>query len=102
MPFEPYSPEPAIVSAELALARKVRDLLAVPERWCKVKFRIDPGSCMVGAIMRFGSIKRPESVAVRKRMELICGNRVESFNDHPATTHADIVRVTAALVASFE
>jgi hypothetical protein len=104
MPFEPYSPEPQVVSPELALAREVRDLLAVPERWCQG--RLSDGRdayCLDGAIIVAGDYSPVERFVVRERLNKFTGGgSFVAWNDDRHTTHADIVRVMNAVVASFE
>lgn len=96
----------------LELARKVAEILAVPERWCQDEFTSDGAYCLIGALRKAASVPddqlldTPAAYAVRRRMGELCGpyrsRNSMVFNDAPTTTHADIVALTRAVVASFE
>jgi hypothetical protein len=71
-------------------------LIALPSQWCKGSERNPAGQyCLRGALVAVGAwdLLRPAvSAAVR---ELGAGQfqRIEEFNDHPLTTHEDILHV---------
>lgn len=111
MPFD--GNEANHINAEaLAIARRVQALLATPEGWCRVLLTDGAGSfCLLGALASaegqrvrpFQSnpnMRTPAGQLVRKRMRQIAKCSPEVFNDR--AIHADIVALTAALVASFE
>ncbi len=74
---------------------KVIDLLSDERRWCKRTLRTRDGRrCIVGAIMAadaMAELKAPVLLAV----EQVSGQAqpIESFNDLPWTTHADVMKV---------
>jgi len=75
---------------------QVINLLATPTRWCKAQFKTRDGRyCIRGAIMAVEGadfLKRFMLQAIRE----VTGKRylrIESFNDHPYTRHAQVLRV---------
>lgn len=99
-----------------AVLRAARDLISVPERWTKwgysfiekprkkaealtqYPYDVKPEAtcyCSLGAVMaitRPGTSLRIASMAALERLGGI-GISVPRFNDHPLTTHADVLRM---------
>lgn len=82
---------------------KARELLSDPKRWCKDEY-ISCGErisyCTIGAIKTVsGQINvfascNPTAEAARDRVECFLPdqfNSVHEYNDHPDTTHADVL-----------
>lgn len=75
----------------------VIELLANPERWCKGALTSHNGRhCIRGAMIAANAIdlEAPVLAAIRE----VAGKRfrrIESFNDHPATEHAQMLQVLA-------
>lgn len=77
-------------------------LISDPDDWCKQQLRsFDGRHCMLGAIMATElqpftrtALKAPILAAIKD----VTGRqyeRIETFNDHPLTTHAQVMRVMA-------
>lgn len=88
----------------LELARKVEEILAVPERWCQGIMCDGEAQCIAGAFLTLLDENpiTPGVYAVRNRIRELCGGDIIYWNDDPLRTHADIVALTRAVVASFE
>jgi hypothetical protein len=75
---------------------EVERLLINERRWCKGRLRDERGRyCLAGAMQAVEARQLLEPVVLRAVRE-VGGRRywrIESFNDHPYTTHADILRV---------
>src|SRR5438105_3306226 len=77
---------------------KVIDLLGTPDRWCKGTLRTHDGRhCIRGAIMAVDGVGTLQPVVLRAINEVTGRHyrRIESFNDHPDTDHAQVVEVLA-------
>ena len=75
---------------------KVINLLATPDRWCKGTLRTHDGRhCIRGAIMAVDGVGTLQPVVLRAINEVTGRHyrRIESFNDHPFTDHAQVVEV---------
>ena len=75
---------------------KVIDLLSDPRRWCKGKFRTPDGRrCIVGALMDVDAEVELEAPILLAIKQVTACNYwwIQNFNDHPLTTHADVVKV---------
>ena len=75
---------------------KVIALLSDPRRWCKNRLRSPDGRrCIVGALMDVDA--EVELVApILLAIEQVTGRNywwIQNFNDHPLTTHAEVVKV---------
>jgi hypothetical protein len=74
----------------------VIDLLATPERWCKGALRSHDGRyCIRGAVRAVNAAEVLEPTILRAIGE-VAGQRfrrIESFNDHPNTSHEQILAV---------
>lgn len=75
---------------------RVIDLLDTPEKWCKGVLKSSDGRlCILGAVLEAHAdkvLKAPLLAAI----EQVTGRaypRIETFNDHRATTHAMVLRV---------
>ena len=75
---------------------KVIDLLSDERRWCKNHLRTPDGRyCLLGAMEAADAtieLERPVLLAI----EQVTGRNywwIQNFNDHPLTTHADVVKV---------
>ena len=76
----------------------VIDLLETPDRWCKGALRSHDGRyCIRGAIRAVSGSDVLEP-AILNAIGQIAGRRfrrIEAFNDHPNTTHDQVVSVLA-------
>src|SRR5947209_1852095 len=74
----------------------VIDLLAAPDKWCKGALRSHDGRyCIRGAVRAVGAADVLEPVILQAIGE-VAGKRfcrIESFNDHPNTSHAQVLAV---------
>ena len=77
---------------------EVIDLLATPDKWCKAQFKTPDGRyCLRGAIRAVEGAEFLKPIVLRAIRE-VTGERylrIESFNDHPYTQHAQVLRVLA-------
>jgi hypothetical protein len=80
----------------LARLAGVEGLLAIEHQWCKGRLRHSEGRlCLVGAIEPAGCCPETARIILRAARE-VSGKRywrIESFNDDPRTTHADVLAV---------
>jgi hypothetical protein len=80
----------------LARLARVERLLATERQWCKGRLRDSEGRhCLVGAIEAADCWPEVARVILRAARE-VSGKRywrIESFNDDPRTTHADVLAV---------
>jgi hypothetical protein len=78
----------------LARLARVERLLATERQWCKGRLRDSEGRhCLVGAIEAADCWPEVARVILRAARE-VSGRRywrIESFNDDPRTTHADVL-----------
>jgi hypothetical protein len=77
---------------------KVINLLATPDRWCQGTLRTHDGRhCIRGAIMAVDGVGTLGPIVLRAINEVTGRHyrRIESFNDHPNTDHAQVVEVLA-------
>src|SRR5437764_12229134 len=76
----------------------VIDLLETPDRWCKGALRSHDGRyCIRGAIRAVSGSDVLEP-AILNAIGQVAGRRfrrIEAFNDHPSTTHEQVVAVLA-------
>ena len=76
----------------------VIDLLETPDRWCKGALRSHDGRyCIRGAIRAVSGSDVLEP-AILQAIGQVAGRRfrrIEAFNDHPNTTHDQVVSVLA-------
>lgn len=74
----------------------VIDLLATPDQWCKAQFKTRDGRyCIRGAIMAVEGADFLKPIMLQAIRE-VTGERylrIESYNDHPYTQHAQVLRV---------
>src|SRR5262250_3709456 len=84
--------------ASLQKLDTVIDLLETPDRWCKGALRSDDGRyCIRGAIRAVSGSELLEP-AILQAIGQVAGRRyrrIEAFNDHPHTTHDQVVAVLA-------
>ncbi len=75
---------------------RVINLLDTPEKWCKGVLKSSDGRlCMLGAVLEAHADKALK-VPLLAAIEQVTGHtypRIETFNDHRATTHALVMRV---------
>ena len=75
---------------------QVTDLLATPDQWCKAQFKTHDGRyCIRGAMMAVQGADFLKPIMLKAIRE-VTGQRylrIESFNDHPYTQHAQVLRV---------
>jgi hypothetical protein len=80
----------------LAKLGRVERLLATERQWCKGRLRDGDGRhCLVGAIEAADAWKELARIVLRAARE-VSGKRywrIESFNDDPRTTHAQVLAV---------
>jgi hypothetical protein len=76
----------------------VIDLLGTPDRWCKGALRSHDGRyCIRGAIRAVNAAELLEP-AILQAIGQVAGRRfrrIEAFNDHPNTSHDQVVAVLA-------
>ena len=74
----------------------VIDLLAMPDRWCKGALRSHDGRyCIRGAVRAVDATELLEPTILHSIGE-VAGKRfrrIESFNDHPNTSHEQVLAV---------
>jgi len=74
----------------------VIERLATPDKWCKGALRSHDGRyCIRGAVRAVGGAEVLEPVILQAIGE-VAGSRfgrIESFNDHPNTSHAQVIAV---------
>jgi hypothetical protein len=76
----------------------VINLLATPEQWCKGKLSTYDGRhCIRGAMIAVNGVGTLQPVVLRAINQVSARHyrRIESFNDHPDTDHAQVVEVLA-------
>ena len=75
---------------------QVIDLLAAPNQWCKAQFKTHDGRyCIRGAMTAVEGADFLKPIMLQAIRE-VTGERylrIESFNDHPYTQHAQLLRV---------
>jgi hypothetical protein len=80
----------------LAKLAAVERLLINEQQWCKGRLRDKDGRfCLAGAMQAVEARGLLDPIILRAIRE-VGGKRywrIESFNDHPSTTHADVLRV---------
>jgi hypothetical protein len=83
----------------------VIDLLETPERWCKGALRSHDGRyCIRGAVRAVSGSDLLEP-AILQAIGQVAGRRfrrIEAFNDHPNTTHDQVVAVLARARSNLE
>lgn len=80
----------------LAKLGAVESLLATEKQWCKGRMRDGHGRhCLMGAMQAVGAqqILQPIILRAARQMGGTYYWRIESFNDNPRTSHADVLRV---------
>jgi hypothetical protein len=86
----------AFGNSPLARLGAVERLLKNEQQWCKGRLRDKDGRfCLAGAMQAVEARQLLDSIILRAIRE-VGGKRywrIESFNDHPSTTHADVLRV---------
>src|SRR5438067_13793716 len=74
----------------------VIDLIGTPDRWCKGALRSHDGRyCIRGAVRAVDGAELLESAILQAVVE-VAGRRfrrIEAFNDHPNTSHDQVVAV---------
>lgn len=75
---------------------QVIDLLATPDQWCKANLKTPDGRyCIRGAMRAVEGAEFLKPIVLQAIRE-VTGKRylrIESFNDHPYTEHAQVLRV---------
>jgi len=75
---------------------QVIDLLATRNQWCKAQFKTHDGRyCIRGAMLAVNGADVLKPVVLQAIREATGRHylRIESFNDHPYTQHAEVLRV---------
>src|SRR5258705_4994181 len=95
MPFDGVG---CVVDESVQNVDTVIDLLATPVRWCKGALRSHDGRyCIRGAIRAVNGAELLEPV-ILQAIGQVAGRRfrrIEAFNDHPNTSHDQVVAVLA-------
>ena len=102
----------------LTLARQVRELLAVPERWTQGAparsakgRRVPPSSpsavcwCVAGAIERQGEVtgaRMRDELGVLRAMSKAAQQIAWDWNDAPGRTHADVLALLDRVIERME
>ena len=74
----------------------VIERLGTPDKWCKGALRSHDGRyCIRGAVRAVGGAELLEPVILQAIGEVVGSRfgRIESFNDHPNTSHAQVIAV---------
>jgi len=75
---------------------QVIDLLATRNQWCKAQFKTHDGRyCIRGAMLAVDGAEVLKPIVLQAIRE-VTGRHylwIESFNDHPYTQHAEVLRV---------
>src|SRR5215472_11541553 len=86
----------AFGNSPLAKLGAVERLLINEQQWCKGRLRDKDGRfCLAGAMQAVEARRLLDPIILRAIRE-VSGKRywrIEFFNDHPSTTHADVLRV---------
>ena len=86
----------AVGNGPLVKLGAVERLLINQNQWCKGRLRDKNGRfCLAGAMQAVEARQLLDPIILRAIRE-VRGKRywrIESFNDHPSTTHADVLRV---------
>ena len=86
----------AFGNSPLAKLGAVERLLINEQQWCKGRLRDKDGRlCLAGAMQAVEARRLLDPIILRAIRE-VGGKRywrIEFFNDHPSTTHADVLRV---------
>jgi hypothetical protein len=93
MPFDglTFSDQEALDKIE-----RVIDLISTPAKWCKGSERNRAGQyCIRGAMIAAGALDILEPVVLQSIHEMAGRHfrRIEEFNDHPRTTHSQVIAV---------
>jgi hypothetical protein len=75
---------------------RVIDTISTPAKWCKGSERNRAGQyCIRGAMIAAGALDRLEPVVLQSIHEVAGRHfrRIEEFNDHPRTTHCQVIEV---------
>lgn len=75
---------------------RVIDLISTPAKWCKGSERNRAGQyCIRGAMIAAGALETLEPVVLQSIHEVAGRHfrRIEEFNDHPRTTHCQVIEV---------
>ena len=95
MPFDGVG---FVVDESVDKLDSVIDLLGTPDRWCKGALRSHDGRyCIRGAIRAVNGAELLEP-AILQAIGQVAGRRfrrIEAFNDHPNTSHDQVVAVLA-------
>jgi hypothetical protein len=95
MPLDGTEPQ-ILGDPRLDKLAQIERLLIDERRWCKRRLRDEYGRyCLVGAMQAVEARQSLEPIILRAARQ-VGGRRywrVESFNDNPRTTHADVLRV---------
>jgi hypothetical protein len=95
MPFDGIG---FVVDESVQKLDAVIDLLETPDRWCKGALRSHDGRyCIRGAIRAVNGAELLEP-AILQAIGQVAGRRfrrIEAFNDHPNTSHDQVVAVLA-------
>jgi hypothetical protein len=101
----PFDGAGFVYSESLQKLDAVIDLLETPDRWCKGALRSHDGRyCIRGAIRAVSGSDLLEP-AILQAIGQVAGRRfrrIEAFNDHPNTTHDQIVAVLARARSNFD
>ena len=101
----PFDGAGFVYSEPLQKLDSVIDLLGAPDRWCKGALRSHDGRyCIRGAIRAVGGSDFLE-LPILQAIGQVAGRRfrrIEAFNDHPNTTHDQIVAVLARARSNIE
>src|SRR5438067_9931894 len=93
MPFDGFG---YVSSEPLRKIDAVIDLLGTPDKWCKGALRSHDGRyCIRGAVRAVDAAEALEPRILQANGE-VAGKRfrrIESFNDHPNTSHEQVVAV---------
>jgi len=92
----PFDGAEFVTDDRLSKIDQIIDLLANRNQWCKAQFKTPDGRyCIRGAMLAVGGAEVLKPIVLQAIRE-VTGQRylwIESFNDHPHTQHAEVLRV---------
>ena len=92
-------PQPELKPSLATTLRLTRAIISNPENWCKNANQKGNAYCVVGALSLFSAEWAPLIALCQATPD---GYDVVCYNDHPKTTHADIMAVFDRAIAKAE
>jgi hypothetical protein len=71
---------------------KAKALIGTPDKWCKGTYHSNSGGhCMIGSLFAIAGTGITETHPSVQYLQYGCTTFIWAFNDHPQTTHADVM-----------